>query len=124
MAYEILIPLEEENKYLALETRYQLGGQNCGTGNNEKWGIYLNFTKQTKIKRDGYVSTQTSLYAQGNYKIFIKELSRKQDKQLLAFHNYVKSIQEELFVAWKNNNTEEIFRLINIFKEKQWKNYL
>ena len=27
MAYEILIPLEEENQYLALETRYQLGGQ-------------------------------------------------------------------------------------------------
>ena len=119
MAYEILIPLEEENEYLALETRYQLGGQNWGTGNNEKRGIYLNFTIQTKTKRDGYVSTQTSLYAPGNYKIFIKELTRKSDKQLLAFHNYVKSIQEELFVAWKDDNTEEILRLINIFKEKQ-----
>lgn len=62
---------------------------------------------------------ETSLYAPGNYKIFIKELTRKQDKQLLAFHNYVKSIKEELFVAWHNDNTEEIFRLINIFKEKQ-----
>lgn len=119
MTYEILIPLEEENQYLALETRYQLGGQNWGTGNNEKRGIYLNFTRQTKIQRDGYVSTQTSLYAPGNYKIFIKELTRKSDKQLLAFHNYVKSIKEELFVAWKDDNTEEIFRLINIFKEKQ-----
>ena len=119
MAYEILIPLEEENQYLALETRYQLGGMNWGTGNPEKRGIYLNFTKQTKIQKDGYASTQTSLYAPGNYKIFIKELSRKSDKQLLAFHNYVKSIQEELFVAWKDDNHEEIFRLINIFKEKQ-----
>lgn len=118
MAYEILIPLEEENKYLALETRYQLGG-NWGTGKYEKRGIYLNFTRQTKIQRDGYVSTQTSLYAPGNYKIFIKELTRKSDKQMLAFHNYVKSIKEELFVAWKNDNTEEILRLINIFKEKQ-----
>lgn len=114
MAYEILIPLEEENQYLALETRYKLGG-NWGTGKSEKRGIYLNFTKQTKIQRDGYVSTQTSLYAPGNYKIFIKELTRKSDKQMLGFHNYVKAIQEELFVAWKNDDTEEIFRLINIF---------
>ena len=119
MAYEILIQLEKENEYLALETRYQLGGINWGTGNLEKRGIYLNFTKQTIEQRDGYTSTQTSLYAPGNYKIFIKELSRKSDKQLLAFHNYVKSIQEELFVAWKDDNHEEIFRLINIFKEKQ-----
>lgn len=115
MTYEILIPLEEENQYLALETRYQLGGQNWGTGNNEKRGIYLNFTKQTKIQRDGYTSVETSLYAPCNYKIFIKELTRKSDKQILAFHNYVKAIQEELFVAWKNDDTEEIFRLINIF---------
>ena len=119
MAYEILIPREEENEYLALETRYQLGGQNWGTGNNEKRGIYLNFTKQTITHNDGFTSTQTSLYVLGNYKIFIKELTRKSDKQMLAFHNYVKSIQEELFVAWKDDNTEEIFRLINIFKEKQ-----
>ena len=119
MAYEILIPTEEKNIYLALETRYQLGGQNWGTGKNEKRGIYLNFTKQTKIQREGYVSTQTTIYEPCNYKIFIKELTRKSDKQLLAFHNYVKSIQEELFVAWKDSNTDEIFRLINIFKEKQ-----
>lgn len=119
MAYEILIPLEEENQYLALETRYQLGGQNWGTGNNEKRGIYLNFTKQTITHNNGFTSTQTSLYVLGNYKIFIKELTRKSDKQILAFHNYVKSIQEELFVAWKDDNTEEILRLINIFKEKQ-----
>lgn len=119
MAYEILIPLEEENKYLALETRYQLGGRNWGTGNNEKRGIYLNLTKQTITHNNGFTSTQTTLYALGNYKIFIKELTRKSDKQLLAFHNYVKSIQEELFVAWKDDNIKEIFRLINIFKEKQ-----
>ena len=119
MAYEILIPLEEENQYLALETRYQLGGMNWGTGIPEKRGIYLDFSKQTITHKDGFTSTQTSLYVLGNYKIFIKELTRKQDKQLLAFHNYVKSIQEELFVAWKDDNTEEIFRLINIFKEKQ-----
>ena len=72
MAYEILIPLEEENQYLALETRYQLGGQNWGTGNNEKRGIYLNFTRQTITHNDGFTSTQTTLYAEGNYKIFIK----------------------------------------------------
>ena len=119
MAYEILIPLEEENEYLAIETRYQLGGQNWGTGKSEKRGIYLNFTKQTITHSNGFTSTQTSLYAPGNYKIFIKELKRKSDKQMLAFHNYVKSIKEELFVAWKDDNTEEIFRLINIFKEKQ-----
>ena len=119
MAYEILIPLEEENEYLALETRYQIGGQNWGTGKSEKRGIYLNFTRQTKIQRDGYVSTQTTLYAKGNYKIFIKELTRKSEKKIKEFHDYVKSIKEELFVAWKDDNTEEIFRLINIFKEKQ-----
>ena len=85
MTYEILIPLEEENQYLALETRYQLGGMNWGTGNPEKRGIYLNFTKQTKIQKDGYVSTQTSLYAPGNYKIFIKELSRRSAKKIKEF---------------------------------------
>lgn len=116
MAYEILIPLEEENQYLALETRYQLGGQNWGTGKSEKRGIYLNLTKQIITHNDGFTSTQTALYAPGNYKIFIKELTRKSDKQILAFHNYVKSIQEELFVAWHNDNTEEIFRLIRLYK--------
>ena len=116
MAYEILIPLEKENEYMALETRYQLGGQNWGTGDNEKRGIYLNFTKQTIEQRDGYTSTQTTLYAPGNYKIFIKELSRKSDKQLLAFHNYVKSIKEELFVAWQDDNTKKIFELIRLYK--------
>ncbi len=118
MVYEILIPLEEENKYLALETRYQLGGMNWGTGNPEKRGIYLNFTKQTKIQKDGYVSTQTSLYAPGNYKIFIKELSRKSDKKLKEFHDYVEQSKDILFKAWKNDDTETIFRVIRYY---EWK---
>lgn len=46
MAYEILIPLEEENKYLVLETRYQLGGQNWGTGNNEEIFRLINIFKE------------------------------------------------------------------------------
>ena len=116
MAYEILIPLEEENQYLALETRYQLGGMNWGTGNPEKWGIYLNFTKQTKIQKDGYVSTQTSLYAPGNYKIFIKELSRRSDKKLKEFHDYVEQSKDILFEAWKNDDIEKIFRVIRYYE--------
>ena len=118
MRYEILIPLEEENQYLALETRYQLGGMNCGTGNPEKRGIYLIFTKQTKIKKDGYVSTKTSLYAPGNYKIFIKELSRKSDKKLKEFHDYIEQSKDILFKAWKNDDTETIFRVIRYY---EWK---
>ena len=118
MAYEILIPLEEENEYLALETRYQLGGQNWGTGKSEKRGIYLNFTRQTKIQRDGYVSTQTSLYAPGNYKIFIKELTRKSDKQILAFHDYVEQSKDILYEAWKTDDTEKIFRIIRYYEGK------
>ena len=116
MAYEILIPLEEENQYLALETRYQLGGMNWGTGNPEKRGIYLNFTKQTKIQKDGYVSTQTSLYAQGNYKIFIKELSRRSEKKIKEFHDYVEQSKDILFKAWKNDDTETIFRVIRYYE--------
>ena len=116
MAYEILIPLEEENQYLALETRYQLGGMNWGTGNPEKRGIYLNFTKQTKIQKDGYVSTQTSLYAPGNYKIFIKELSRRSDKKLKEFHDYVEQSKDILFEAWKNDDIEKIFRVIRYYE--------
>ena len=118
MAYEILIPLEEENQYLALETRYQLCGMNWGTGKPEKRGIYLNFTKQTKIQRDGYVSTQTSLYAKDNYKIFIKELSRKSDKKLKEFHDYVEQSKDVLFEALKNDDTEKIFRVIRYY---EWK---
>ena len=116
MGYEIIIPLEEENQYLALETRYQLGGMNCGTGNPEKRGIYLNFTKQTKIQRDGYVSTQTSLYAPGNYKIFIKELSRRSEKKIKEFHDYVEQSKDILFKAWKNDDTETIFRVIRYYE--------
>ena len=116
MGYEIIIPLEEENQYLALETRYQLGGMNWGTGNPEKRGIYLNFTKQTKIQRDGYVSTQTSLYAPGNYKIFIKELSRRSEKKIKEFHDYVEQSKDILFKAWKNDDTETIFRVIRYYE--------
>ena len=116
MAYEILIPLEEENQYLALETRYQLGGQNLGTGQSEKRGIYLNFTKQTKIQRDGYVSTKTALYAPGNYKIFIKELSRRSEKKIKEFHDYVEQSKDVLFKAWKNDDTETIFRVIRYYE--------
>ena len=116
MGYEIIIPLEEENQYLALETRYQLGGMNWGTGNPEKRGIYLNFTKQTKIQKDGYVSTQTSLYAPGNYKIFIKELSRRSEKKIKEFHDYVEQSKDILFKAWKNNDTETIFRVIRYYE--------
>ena len=116
MAYEILIPLEEENQYLALETRYQLGGMNWGTGNPEKRGIYLNFTKQTITHNDGFTSTQTSLYAPGNYKIFIKELSRRSDKKLKEFHDYVEQSKDILFKAWKNDDTETIFRVIRYYE--------
>ena len=116
MGYEIIIPLEEENQYLALETRYQLGGMNLGTSNPEKRGIYLNFTKQTKIQKDGYVSTQTSLYAPGNYKIFIKELSRRSEKKIKEFHDYVEQSKDILFKAWKNNDTETIFRVIRYYE--------
>ena len=118
MAYEILIPTEEKNIYLALETRYQLGGQNWGTGKNEKRGIYLNFTKQTKIYHEGYVSTQTSLYAPGNYKIFIKELTRKSDKKLKEFHEYVEQSKDILLEAWKNDDTEKIFRILRYYEFK------
>ena len=116
MGYEILIPLEEENQYLALETRYQLGGINWGTGNPEKRGIYLIFTKQTKIKKDGFTSTQTSLYAPGNYKIFIKELSRRSEKKIKEFHDYVEQSKDILFKAWKNDDTETIFRVIRYYE--------
>ena len=116
MAYEILIPLEEENQYLALETRYQLGGQNWGTGQSEKRGIYLNFTKQTITHNDGYVSTKTALYAPGNYKIFIKELSRRSEKKIKEFHDYVEQSKDVLFKAWKNDDTETIFRVIRYYE--------
>ena len=118
MAYEILIPLEEENKYLELETRYQLGGQNWGTGKSEKRGIYLNFTRQTKIQREGYVSTQTTLYAKGNYKIFIKELSRRSEKKIKEFHDYVEQSKDILYEAWKTDDTEKIFRIIRYYEGK------
>ena len=118
MAYEILISLENENEYLALETRYQLGGQNWGTGKSEKRGIYLNFTRQTKIQRDGYVSTQTTLYAPGNYKIFIKELTRKSDKKIKEFHDYVEQSKDILYEAWKTDDTEKIFRIIRYYEGK------
>ena len=118
MAYEILIPLEEENQYLALETRYQLGGQNWGTGKSEKRGIYLNFTKQTHHQRDGYTSVETSLYAPGNYKIFIKELTRKSDKKLKEFHDYVEQSKDILYEAWKTDDTEKIFRIIRYYEGK------
>ena len=118
MAYEILIPLEEENEYLALETRYQLGGQNWGTGKSEKRGIYLNFTRQTKIQRDGYTSTQTTLYAKGNYKIFIKELSRRSEKKIKEFHDYVEQSKDILYEAWKTDDTEKIFRIIRYYEGK------
>lgn len=116
MGCEILIPLEEENQYLALETRYQSCGMNWGTGKPEKRGIYLNFTKQTKIQRDGCVSTQTSLYAPDNYKIFIKELSRKSDKKLKEFHAYVEQSKDILYEAWKNDDIEKIFRVIRYYE--------
>lgn len=115
MAYEILIPLEEENQYLALETRYQLGGVNWGTGKQEKRGIYLNFTKQTITHKDGFTSTQTSLYAPGNYKIFIKELSRRSEKKIKEFHDYVEQSKDILFKAWKNDDIETIFRITRYY---------
>jgi hypothetical protein len=115
MEYEILIPLEEDNTYLALETRYQLGGTNYFNGNSEKRGIYLNFTKQTKIQRDGYISTQTTIFEKGNYKIFIQELTRKSEKRVKEFHQYVDSIKDELYKAWKDNDINEIFRLIKLY---------
>lgn len=118
MEYEILIPLEEENKYLALETRYQLGGMSYGTSNPEKRGIYLNFTKQTITHNNGFTSTQTSLYAPGNYKIFIKELSRRSEKKIKEFHAYVEQSKDILFKAWKNDDTETIFRIIRYY---EWK---
>lgn len=116
MAYEILIPLEDENQYLALETRYQLGGMNWGTGNPEKRGIYLNFTRQTHRQRDGYTSIETTLFAKGNYKIFIKELSRRSEKKLKEFHDYVEQSKDILFKAWKNDDTETIFRVIGYYE--------
>ena len=118
MAYEILIPLEEENSYLAIETRYQLGGMNWGTGNPEKRGIYLNFTRQTHRQIDGYTSIETILFAKGNYKIFIKELTRKSDKKLKEFHAYVEQSKDVLLEAWKNDDAEKIFRIIRYY---EWK---
>ena len=116
MRYEILIPLEEENQYLALETRYQLGGMNFGTGNPEKRGIYLNFTRQTHRQIDGYTSIETTLFAKGNYKIFIKELSRRSEKKIKEFHDYIEQSKDILFKAWKNDDTETIFRVIRYYE--------
>ena len=112
MAYEILIPLEEENQYLALETRYQLGGTNWGTGNNEKRGIYLNFTKQTHHQRDGYTSVETSLYVLGNYKIFIKELTRKSDKKLKESTKHTDNLLKALKTAETDEEKASIAKLM------------
>ncbi len=46
MAYEILIPPEEENQYLALDTRYQLSGQNLETGKSEEIFRLINIFKE------------------------------------------------------------------------------
>ena len=98
----------EGNKYLSIETTYQLGGTNYGTGQAEKRGIYLHFT--TVDIEENY--RRFSLYGDGNCKVFVKELKRKSQKQLELFHKYVLDNIEE-FIESFNTDKQQLFTLID-----------
>lgn len=102
----------EDNDYLVIETTYQLGGQNYGTMKNERRGIYLHFTRKTIEQRDGYTSSQFSLYGDGNCKVFVKELGRKSQKQIDLFHKFVVEHITEFIEAF-NGDKSSIFNLID-----------
>ena len=110
MRLEYLHPIES-NKYLSLETTYQLGGTNWGTGKSEQRGIYLHFT-HVEI---GDHTRKFSLYGDGNCKVFAVPLKRKSQKQMELFHAYVNDHVAEFIDAFYNNK-QHIFTLIEEYK--------
>lgn len=103
------IPKEKENEFLELEVTYQLGGR--------KRGIYLHFTNVTIKKENGYTSRTFQLYGDGNCRFFVKELTRKSQKQLDLFFKYLQITQKEFIHAHSDENNEEIFELIKTYNQ-------
>lgn len=61
-----------------IECNYLLGGMNYFTGDHERRGIFIHFTKVEKTKD----SECFGLFNDFSYKIFVKELKRKSQKQI------------------------------------------
>lgn len=98
----------EGNDYLVMEVRYKLGGMNYFSGNNERRGVYIHFTKET-IK--GH-SRSFSLAGKGNFKVFMVPLKRKSQKRMDEVFEILEIHALKLFELWKGGRYRDMAVLV------------
>lgn len=103
---------ENESDKIAIELTYNMGRFNYFTYVNEKRGLYLTLTPVT-IKEYGGGTISESFVGFSGVKFFLKELSRKSDKQHELLWNKILPHTRELADLFENGDFQSIMDMLN-----------
>lgn len=98
----------KENDFLLMEVLYDLGGTNYFSGNVDRRGVYIHFTKVTI---NGYRRTMQPL-AEGNFKVFMVPLKRKSQKRMDEVFEILEIHALKLFELWKEGKYRDMAVLV------------
>jgi translation elongation factor EF-G len=110
---ELKRPIEtEENKFLVIAVKYDLGGYNHFASKTDARGYKLYFSIKT-IEDGWHKFTPTD---GKNFKITIKEVKRQSKKTEEKIVDFIEEHKEELFEAFKEQDKNKCFEIIKSFK--------
>lgn len=104
---------------LSVEVDYEKGGWNCFTGDINERGIYVHVTP-TRIEEHEFngktyysrVTTITGDMSVSGFKVFIKPLNRRSDKQLDIIYNKVGEIIDNVVNEFVNGNYQKVAQML------------
>ena len=111
--YRPIIPIEragDDNlNELKISVRYDKGGVNYFSGNQERRGIYVYFKP---VRRSGGMVSCTLLSTnkkEDGFKIFVKELGRMSQKQMDAVASKIEPLADKFASLWDSENWNAIY---------------
>lgn len=104
---------------LSVRVDYEKGGWSCFTGDLNDRGIYVyvqptclmyhSYNGKTFVTRKTVISGNKKL---SGFKVFIKPLTRKSEKQLDIIYNKVGEVIDEVVAAYVNENYTKVAQLL------------
>lgn len=97
--YEITQHLQD-NDYLTIKVMHRAGGMSYISGNTEKKGVQVSFTKEKITNEHGYNCSHSVPMDNCNFRFLALEYKRKSQKKIDAVYEYIYQNQEEYLECW------------------------
>lgn len=103
-----------DSTHIAVELFYSKGGYNYFTGKQESRGVWLSLRPVTYEVKDGY--TSESYMGFSGIKFLIKEMARKNQKQIDRIENELKNIIDDLVFHYEAGHQYQLVKGIDKLK--------